>query len=313
METVNNLDKNRLLIVGGTGFIGRSLTKCAIKKGYEVIVLSLNSPSVEEMTDNVEYLQVDITNIKNLRKKKINNIDYVVNLSGYIDHGCFLDGGNRVIDVHFGGVKNLLQILNWNKLKRFVQIGSSDEYGGALAPQHESLRESPISSYAVGKAASAQLLQMLAKTENFPVVILRLFLVYGPGQDSGRFLPQIIKGCFSGKEFETSSGEQLRDFCYIDDITDGILRALKSDNVNGEIINLASGDPISIRTVIEKVQTYIGKGSPKFGKISYRAGENMSLYADTSRAELLLGWRSKTTIKSGIKKIVDHYQVYNLK
>ena len=134
----------------------------------------------------------------------------------------------------------------------------------------------PISPYSIAKTSATHFLQMLYRTERFPVVILRLFLVYGPGQDSSRFLPQIIKGCLSGKEFETSSGEQLRDFCYIDDITDGILKSMKSDNLNGEIINLASGDPIS-RTVIEKVKTYIEKGDPKFGKIAYRAGENMSL------------------------------------
>ena len=136
---------------------------------------------------------------------------------------------------------------------------------------------------------------MLYRTERFPVVILRLFLVYGPGQDSSRFLPQIIKGCFSGKEFETSLGEQLRDFCYIDDITDGILKTLKCNDVNGEVINLASGDPVSIRSVIEKVRNYIGKGRPIFGKIAYRPGENMKLYADTSKAESLLKWKSTTT------------------
>ena len=302
-----SIDKERLLIVGGSGFIGKELAKLAIKKGFNVVVLSLNPP-VEKKLNGIEYIQADITSIKSLQKKNIDDIDYVVNLSGYINHDCFLNDGNKIIDTHFGGVKNLLQMLNWSKLKRFVQIGSSDEYGDAPAPQHESLRESPISSYAVGKVASTQLLQMLAKTEKFPAVILRLFLVYGPGQDDSRFLPQIIKGCFSGKEFEASSGEQLRDFCYIDDIADGILKSLKSDNVNGEIINLASGYPISIRTMIEEVQTYIGKGAPKFGRVSYRVGENMCLYADTSKAELLLGWKSKTTIKSGIQKTVKHYQ-----
>ena len=64
--------------------------------------------------------------------------------------------------------------------------------------------------------------------------------------------------------------------------------------------------------MIEKVKTYIGKGDPKFGKIAYRAGENMSLYADTSKAERLLGWRSKTTIDHGIKKTIDHYRAYDL-
>ena len=127
------------------------------------------------------------------------------------------------------------------------------------------------------------------------------------------FYLRLLKVVFLEKEFGTSSGEQLRDFCYIDDITDGILKAMKSDSVNGEIINLASGDPISIRTVIEKVKTFIGKGNPKFGKMAYRVGENMRLYADTSRAEHLLGWSSKTTIEDGIKKTVDHYRAHNPK
>jgi len=303
--------KEKLLIVGGTGFIGRSLTKCAINNGYEVTVVSLNLPAVGDTINGVEYLQIDVTDIKSLQSKEIGDVDYVVNLAGYIDHSRFLDGGRQMLDIHFKGVQNLLLTLNWSKLKRFVQIGSSDEYGSAIAPQRENSRELPISSYAAGKLASTHLLQMLAKTENFPAVVLRLFLVYGPGQDGGRFVPQIVKGCLADKEFETSAGGQLRDFCYIDDITDGILKTLKCNDVNGEVINLASGDPISIRSVIEKVRNYIGKGHPIFGKIAYRPGENMKLYADTSKAEDLLKWKSTTTIDNGIKKTVDHYRTLN--
>tara|TARA_B110000008_G_C16750053_1_gene476225 strand:- start:344 stop:796 length:453 start_codon:yes stop_codon:yes gene_type:complete len=149
---------------------------------------------------------------------------------------------------------------------------------------------------------------MLAKTENFPVTILRLFLVYGPGQDSERFLPQVIEGCFSGNDFATSKGEQLRDFCYIDDITDGILKAMRNNQSNGEVINLASGKPISVRSIIEHVKNYIGKGSPNFGSIPYRIGENMSLYADITKAKMTIGWEPKTTIAIGIEKTVDHYK-----
>jgi len=304
-------NKEKLLIVGGTGFIGRSLAKCAINNGYEVTVVSLNLPAVGDMINGVEYLQIDVTDIKSLQSKEIGGVDYVVNLSGYIDHSRFLDGGSQMLDVHFKGVQNLLLTLNWSKLKRFVQIGSSDEYGGAIAPQCENSPELPISSYAASKVASTHLLQMLAKTENFPAVVLRLFLVYGPGQDSGRFFPQIIKGCLADKEFDTSSGAQLRDFCYIDDIADGILKALKCDNVNGEVINLASGDPVSIRSVIEKVRDCIGKGRPVFGRIAYRSGENMELYADISKAKSLLNWKPTTTIDNGIKKTVDHYRALN--
>ena len=71
---------------------------------------------------------------------------------------------------------------------RFVQIGSSDEYGNIKAPQHEESREHPISPYSIGKLASTQFLQMLHRTEGFPAVILRPFLIYGPGQDNKRFI-----------------------------------------------------------------------------------------------------------------------------
>ena len=309
-----NLNNSNLLIVGGTGFIGSNVAKKALKNGFKVTVISKNNYSQNKQINSVDYINVDISREKDLHhilKDKV--FEYVLNLGGYVDHKNFSEGGKEVFETHFHGTLNLVKSINKDNLKGFIQIGSSDEYGANIAPQKENQREMPISPYSIAKTSATHFLQMLYRTEKFPVVILRPFLVYGPGQNSGRFLPQIIKGCLSGKEFETSLGEQLRDFCYIDDITDGILRAMKCDNVNGKIINLASGDPISIRTVIEKVQTYIGKGNPKFGKISYRSGENMSLYADTSRAEHLLGWRSNTTIEDGIKKTVDHYRVNDLK
>ena len=309
-----NLNNSNLLIVGGTGFIGSHVTKKALKNGFKVTVISKNNYPQNKQINSVDYINVDILREKDLHHILKNRVfEYVLNLGGYVDHKNFSEGGKDVFETHFSGTLNLVKSINKDTLKGFVQIGSSDEYGANIAPQKENQREMPMSPYSIAKTSATHFLQMLYRTERFPVVILRLFLVYGPGQDCGRFLPQIIKGCFSGKEFETSAGEQLRDFCYIDDITDGILRTIKSDNINGEIINLASGDPISIRTVIEKVKTYIGKGNPKFGKIAYRAGENMSLYADTSKAKQLLGWRSKTAIDDGIKKTVEHYRVYDLK
>ena len=309
-----NLNNSNLLIVGGTGFIGSHVTKKALKNGFKVTVISKNNYPQSKQINCVDYINVDISREKDLHHiLKDRVFEYVLNLGGYVDHKNFSEGGKEVFETHFSGTLNLVKSINKNTLKCFIQIGSSDEYGTNIAPQKESQRELPISPYSIAKTSATHFLQMLNRTERFPVLILRLFLVYGPGQDSGRFLPQIIKGCLSGKEFETSLGEQLRDFCYIDDIVDGILIAMKTNNINGEIINLASGDPISIRTVIEKVKTYIGKGDPKFGKIAYRAGENMSLYADTSKAERLLGWRSKTTIEHGIKKTIDHYRAYYLK
>jgi len=301
--------KEKLLIIGGTGFIGRNLVIDSVKSNYKTTSLSLHETDIKDKIKTVKYIQADITDPEQLNDCLTGkDFDYVVNLSGYIDHCQFLNGGRNIIDAHFNGVQNLLQALKWEKIKRFVQVGSSDEYGSLSAPQHEQMRECPISPYSLGKVASTQLLQMLHRTQGFPVIILRLFLVYGPGQNNKRFLPQVIEGCINDKKFPTSEGGQLRDFCYIDDATQGILKVLKSESANGEVINLASGKAISIREVLEQVQSLIGKGEPQFGEFPYRAGENMSLFADVSKAKELLGWEAQTDLKEGLQQTINYYK-----
>jgi nucleoside-diphosphate-sugar epimerase len=300
---------NNLLVVGGTGFIGRHLVRKAIEYNYNVIVLSSQKHIDKLHSQNITYITANIRDVKQLKRVLFKReIHYVVNLAGYIDHVNFMSGGYSVIDTHFNGVLNLVRCLDWSKIKGFVQTGSSDEYGNLKAPQSENQRERPISSYSLGKVAANQFLQMLNREEGFPIVLLRLFLVYGPGQDEKRFIPQIIRGCLKGESFPVSLGEQLRDFCYIEDVVQGILSAMKCSDAYGEIINIASGDPVKIRKVIEIIQNRIGKGSPQFGKIKYRKGENMALYADISKAEKILFWQPATNLSKGIDKTISYYQ-----
>ena len=148
---------------------------------------------------------------------------------------------------------------------------------------------------------------MLQRTENFPVMILRLFLTYGPAQNSQRFLPQIIKGCLNGQSFPTSTGGQIRDFCYVEDVVDAIFLSLENTKSGGEVLNIASGQPVTIRRMIEIVRGLIGRGNPRFGEIPYRYGENMCLYADTNKARDLLGWSPKYSLEDGLKKTINWY------
>jgi nucleoside-diphosphate-sugar epimerase len=298
----------KLLIVGGTGFIGKNLVVNASNNDFEIVVLSLNKPLDENTIKGVKYIQFDLSNKKLIDKDLIgDSFDYVINLLGYIDHQNFQDGGREVIENHFGGLLNLLSILDWSKLKKFVQVGTSDEYGSNHAPQFEGMSELPISPYSLSRVAANQLLQMLNRTENFPVVIFRLFLVYGPGQGINRFIPQIINGLISNSGFPTSSGQQLRDLCFVDDISQGILKSLTNSKSNGEIINLASGQPVKVSEVIKLIQSKIGKGKPEFGKLGYRNGENMELYADISKAKNILKWKPLVKLDEGLDKTINYY------
>ncbi len=301
--------KNNLLIVGGTGFLGFNVARKALQEGYKITIISKNKPSLLKRLEDVEYISVDIRNKKSLFSKlKNKSFNHVVNLGGYVDHSDYFNGGSDVFDTHFNGTVNLVRCVNSLNLLSFVQIGSSDEYGNNKAPQKESQREKPISPYSSAKVAATHFLQMIHKTKKFPVVILRLFLVYGVGQKNNRFIPQVVNGCMKKSSFPVSAGNQLRDFCYIDDVVKAILLSLNSKKSHGEIINIASGKPTYIKKVINLIINKVGFGKANFGKIKYRALENMELYADISKARKFLKWRPTIRLDEGLKLTINSIQ-----
>jgi nucleoside-diphosphate-sugar epimerase len=289
----------RLLVVGGSGFIGSHVVARGSELGWEVTSLGLRREPVAGA--QVRQLRADIRDREALTAALAGGgFEYVVNCGGYIDHARFSSHGREIFGAHFTGLLNLTEALDRSELRMLVNIGSSDEYGGAPAPQREDQREEPISPYSLGKVGATQLLQMLYRTEKFPGATLRLFLTYGPGQGAERFLPQIIVGCARGESFPVSKGEQLRDFCFVSDTVDGIFAALTQPAAAGEVVNIASGAPVSIRSVVERIRAIVGKGEPRFGEVPYRTGENMQLYADITKAKRLLGWEPAVPLEVGL-------------
>lgn len=310
MHTFNKTD--RILITGGSGFIGKRLAlKCREYTPF-VTCLGLTDNSKKNILPDVEFLFADIRNkneLKNIFQGKY--FDYVFNFSGYIDHAPYFKGGREVINTHLIGLMNVIDCIDKDKLKRFVQVGSSDEYGNMPAPQKEALREMPISPYSLAKVAATHFIQMLSCTEGFPGTALRFFLVYGLGQDDKRFLPHIIKACLRNEEFKVSEGKQIRDFCYVDDVVEALIRAALSSQAEGLVINVASGKPISIMEMVKKVVNIIGSGKPLFGAIPYRKGENMELYADISNAKRMINWIPVTSLEEGLNKTIEYYKNVN--
>ncbi len=309
-KVISNLLSQRLILVaGGGGFIGSALVRKLILLGADVVSLVRNEAKKRESLPNMTTIVADLRDSVALKKALAGySFEYVFNAAGYINHSPYLDGGRNVIDAHYVGTLNLLDHVYHSGLRRFVHIGSSDEYGLVAAPQKEDLREAPIAPYSAAKAGVTHLIQTLARTESFPGVVARLFLAYGPGQDRSRFLPQIIGGCLENRTFATSSGEQLRDFCYIEDIVEGLILCAVKEKAVGHVINIASGEPVSIRSVIEKVVELIGKGRADFGGYPYRPCENMELYADISLAKSLLDWKPQINLEEGLKRTIEYYR-----
>ena len=302
--------RKKILIVGGTGFIGFHLASQLVKKNYIVTSLSTKFPTKKRKVSRVTYLICDICKFNQLKKilNKNKEFDYVINLGGYVDHS----NKKKTYESHFTGCKNLTKIFLKRKIYKFIQIGSSIENGRKNSPQTESVsaEEKSIQSiYGLAKFRASQHLINLYKKSNFPAVILRLYLIYGPKQDTNRFLPIIITNCLNNKAFPCSEGKQYRDFLYIQDLIDLIKKFLNTKtSLNGEIFNIGSGKPRKIKSIIQQIKKQVKGGMPLYGEIELRKDEIMKLYPNLNKIKKYVNWKPKVSFKLGLKKSINYYE-----
>ena len=135
-----------------------------------------------------------------------------------------------------------------------------------------------------------------------------LFLVYGPYQKNDRLIPQVINGCLNKKKFPVSKGNQLRDFCYVDDVINAIIFSLIKKEALGEIFNVGYGRPVSVKFLINKVSKIIKQGKPQFNKIPFRKNENLKLYPSVNKIKRVLKWYPKTNLMQGLVKTINYYK-----
>jgi nucleoside-diphosphate-sugar epimerase len=298
------LVKNNILIIGGSGFIGYHLAKRCLIKGWKVYSISSKPPSKKKYLRKVKYIIADISKIKILKKKIKRNFTYIVNLGGYVDHNNKI----KTYQTHYIGLKNIINIFKKNMPVKFVQIGTSSEYGIKKSPHKENLNCSPKSVYGKSKLLSTKYLLKMCKQKNFPGVILRLYQAYGPNQDLNRFISIVINGCIKNQKFNCSEGKQFRDFIHVNDVVNSILKSLKQRKINGHIFNIGSGHPRRLKDIIYKIQKISKGGYPQFGKINLRKDESHKIYPNINKAKRLLGWEPKVDFEKGLKETIKFYK-----
>ena len=295
----------KILIAGGTGFIGKHLIRKSLKKGWKTFCLSSKKVGKKDKVKKVKYFFIDIRNKKKLTKLKKYKFDYVVNLSGEVNHKIKV----KVIETHFLGVKNLLRNLNLNYLKSFIQIGSSAEYGKYNKLQKEILKCHPNSYYGKAKLSATNYLINNNKYKNFSKCVLRFYQVYGPNQKDNRIIPYVIKNCLLDKKFNCTPGTQIRDFTYITDIISAIFKCFShTKKVNNQIINIGYGKGYKLQSVIKRILNYIGKGKPYFGAIKMRKDETKKVIPNISKAKKILKWKPKITLNEGLKLTINSFK-----
>lgn len=308
--SASQLQGSAVLITGVTGFIGRHLGSALRAEGVTVVGVTRNAAHA----GTIEKVCVgDITDrgfVSDLVAQVRPNI--VFHLAANKTRTGNLENFRRGLEDNLFGTLNLIEAcVGKPYIERFVSIGACEEYGHANPPFHEEMRESPVSAYSLSKASVTHLLQTLYRTHNFPAIVLRPSLAYGPGQATDMFLPALIQALLIRKRFGMSEGEQTRDYVYIDDLIEALLLASTKPEAIGKVINVSSGVPVLLKEIARLAARKIGKDVENLldiGNKNYRANEIMNYVASFQLAERILGWRPRTALEDGLTATVEYFR-----
>jgi nucleoside-diphosphate-sugar epimerase len=310
---ITTLKSARVLVTGISGFIGSHLAQRLVREGAEVHGLVRASSDlwrIKKLTSQISLHYADLSDFKGL-SEAVQGIkpQKVFHLAAYVDVNRSFEVMDEMAEVNIKGTLNLLRALDGSGYDCFINTGASEEYGDNPAPFREEQAPRPVSPYSASKAAATMFCQMLYKTSGAPIVILRPFLCYGPGQVSNMLIPSLIRGTMRGETFEMTKGEQTREFNYADDIVDGFVKASISPRAIGEIINIGNGLEYKVREVVKIVLKLMNSPlKPRVGALGYRPGEVWHFYCDNTKAREILGWRPKVSLEEGLKMTIDWFQ-----
>jgi UDP-glucose 4-epimerase len=299
---------SRVLVTGGSGFIGAHLVKRLVQMDAEVYLLSLNRSVIDnvrlkDVWSKLRIVNADIRNFDSLASLKKLEPEIVFHLAAYHHVGDSFTHFSEALDTNCLGTSNLLEALG--DYERFVYTSTSEVYGlQSSIPFKEEMTPHPISPYAIGKYAG-ELYSLMKCNMGYPVTVLRPFNVYGPYQSVEALIPEMISDCLAGRPIKATEGKQTREFNYIDDTIDGFIEVAKTKAAVGEIINLGSGEEISVRDLVLKIiELTKSKSKVTFGALPYRPTEIWRMFCDNTKAKKILDWTPKIGLEKGLKRTI---------
>ncbi|MHB1701295.1 MAG: NAD-dependent epimerase/dehydratase family protein [Acidobacteriaceae bacterium] len=295
----------RLLILGGTGFIGSSFANWASEQGAKVHVCARSLPRVGSLAPEVDVMLADATEIASMRRAfdhaKPNVVLFAVS---QILPRSEQAAAYSSVTAEIKALLNALECISDTGCKRFIYLSSAGAiYGGGPNAFAEDDRCSPKSIYGKLKLQAEQLIAVLAPRAGAKYSILRVSNPFGPGQDpcgSQGVIPIFIYRILRGETVKIFGSDQSRkDYIYIDDLNRGIWRSIAQ--CNDHLINLGSGTSTKLQALLGLIEAECGKKALTIPS-SLESVEVESFALDVSRAETLLRWKAETGLEAGIKK-----------
>ena len=303
------------LVTGGAGFIGSHLCEELVRRGHTVRVadsLITGKRSNLDHISNVEFLEGDLADVA-FAQRAAAGMDYVLHQAAIPSVPRSVKDPITSNRANVDATVNILVAARDAGVKRLVFAASSSAYGNTpTLPKHEDMPTNPLSPYALQKVVGEQYLQMFTRLYGLETVSIRYFNVFGPRQDPSSPYSGVIS-VFATALLENRSpaiygdGEQTRDFTYVANVVDGVLRACEAPNASGEVINVATGGRISLNDLFRKMRGIAG-ATVEPTHVETRAGDVRDSQADISKAQRLLGYAPTVTFEQGLANTVEWYR-----
>lgn len=318
------------LITGSAGFIGFHLANALLEKGYTVIgydningyydtQLKYERLNVLSTYDNFIFYEKDLKDYNSLEGViSTHHIKFVIHLAAQAGVRYSITDPQTYIDSNIIGTFNVLEVCRNCNVEQLMYASSSSVYGNSSEVKlcEEQKVDAPISLYAATKKSNELLAHAYSNNYKFNTIGLRFFTVYGPYGRPDMAYFHFMEKILSGNVIKVYNyGNQYRDFTYIDDLIDGIMRLIevqKQKEKIGEykIYNIGNGNPVGLKDFIHVIEEVVGKKA-KVEYIERMTGDVDKTYADITLLKSITGYCPKTNIEEGIRKFYDWYLKYN--
>jgi nucleoside-diphosphate-sugar epimerase len=303
------------LVTGGAGFIGSHIAEELVRRGERVrVVDDLSTGKRQNLAhlSGVEFLEGDLADVA-VARQAVAGVDYVLHQAAIPSVPRSVQDPITSNRANIDASLNVLVAARDAGVRRVVYAGSSSAYGNTpTLPKVETMPTAPLSPYALQKLVAEQYCQMFTQLYGLETVTIRYFNVFGPRQDPSSpysgVISLFISALCEGRPGRIhGDGEQTRDFTYVANVVDGVLRACHAPAVSGEVINVATGGRISLNELYDTVRRIIGaKGDPVY--VEPRAGDVKDSQADITKARRLLGYEPIVSFEEGLDRTVAWYR-----